>query len=288
MLWRHRSFPLFVIFIFFFWGCHSKKKEASDWEKFRLAGQVKSFTEKSYVAALQAGHLEKGKRERAPSDFDQDKTVNFNLKGMLTKERTFLSDNSLLFDIAYHYDGAGRLMEINRTSPQKELDARNVFEYDKNGNRIKQTSYNGDGTVSYYLQYFFDPHGNNIKKEWFQGGKIPDFVWTYRYDKNNNMIEMNWVEPDGRLKRQQKFSYDRKNRLIFQTAQMTGQTNIFKRKYVYDKKGRLAEELWNDGGDEYPNSYRYAYDAIGSQIRRTEYTNNQPTYIVERELEYFK
>ena len=50
--------------------------------------------------------------------------------------------------------------------------------------------------------------------------------------------------------------------------------------HIYDNKGNMI-----DNNLEY--SYKYDYDKTGNWIQKTEFKNNIPLHILEREIEYY-
>ena len=84
------------------------------------------------------------------------------------------------------------------------------------------------------------------------------------YNENGNVIEENKYKSDGRL--------------------------AFKYTYHYDEKGNRVEKnrYGSDGKLYWRETFEYEYDSRGNWVKRIDFEDDKPKYILVREYEYFK
>lgn len=153
----------------------------------------------------------------------------------------------------YTYDLAGRLTEMMEPAGKDDSDLyyrMTRYEYDRNGNRIKEIRYGGryrqDGTL-------------------LEAGT--DLILTFGYDARNRLVRVE----DG-LGARATYRYDDRGNRISE-EQLVGESMLRRIRYAYDEAGRLIEKrelldsgLAEDKGEKQETAVtRYSYDANGNQ-----------------------
>src|SRR5690554_8223792 len=125
----------------------------------------------------------------------------------------------------------------------------------------------GKRELNYYwdrdLQRKYDEKRNNIEENWYKSDGSLDRKWTYKYDEKGNKIESNRYYSD--------VSLDRKGT------------------YKYDEKGNNIESnrYYSDGSLDSKWTYKYEFDKQGNWIKRIDFKDEIPEFILEREYEYY-
>ena len=114
-------------------------------------------------------------------------------------EREYFDDGSYLI---YEYDSNGNRIKTSYYDTNGTLDSYLIYEYDSDGNLIKESCYNSDGTLDYYWICEYDSNGNEIKLSRYNSDGTLDCYYTYEYDLNGNRIKESWYNADGTLIRE--------------------------------------------------------------------------------------
>ena len=177
--------------------------------------------------------------------------------------------------LSYTLDDSGRVLNYKNKFPN--FGCEYDFEFDENGNLIKETFDDmvGKGEVIYE----YDSDSKLIKKD--QTTEMEKDELTYTYDKNGNLISVErYNKLTGKTKKEVTYKYDKNGRLIQCTDKYSGTTV---EKYKYNKKGFLTSySIHSKGGaiKEYKLSITYKYNAAGDIIKKT--TNENGTKTVQK------
>jgi hypothetical protein len=114
------------------------------------------------------------------------------------------------------------------------------------------------------FQKKYDEKGNQIEETYYGSSGSLNWRLTYKYDEKGNQIEKNSYESDGSLDWRVTFKYDEKGNQI--------------EKNSYESDGSLDTQ-W---------TYKYEFDEQGNWIKRVEFENEIPQFILIREYEYYK
>lgn len=193
-----------------------------------------------------------------------------------TGETVRKNDGTLIKELKYHYDAAGRLSTIeNLTDPAQT----ETFSYDGNGNQISRTV----GTQQ--TTYAFDARDQLTTVEKSDAGSPPVLQARYRYnadgmridgEENGQARRYTWdtdqliltQEPDNTLSRYQWGP----NRLSSLISTQNGVTH--RDWYLFDALGSVTALISETGA----LSARYHFDAFGKIIEQTGDTNNRFTF----------
>lgn len=284
----------------------SAQNEENDWKKNNLYGKVKSVREISYEAVEKDGKIQKG---AICVSFCANSHSFYNSKGNLLEQILYIEEK-LFLTIHYQYDNKGYKMEENFYDEQDEHSFKIVFEYDKNGNLITESSFFfPDGYLNNKLTYRYDEKGRKIERKNRDNNKYE----TYQY--NGNLTEKKEYYPDGSLSLQRIYQYDHKGNLTEETINDANGDLHQKNTYKYDRKGRKTERSqynseailhthhtfkYNTQGNLTEekqcnpknnhctiHTFQYQYDPQGNWIKCVEFLNKKPYEITERVIEYF-
>ena len=194
--------------------------------------------------------------------------------------------------------------------------SKNVFKYDKDGNRLELTSYDprgqmisnlkstyvdgkitkeetilANGLVDVSSEIKTDAKGNRVEQRDLKTNAVSplfNFTQLYKYDEKGQMIERTSLRGNGTLMYRYLFKYDDKgNRTewiqIGANGLMVGRVT-----YKFDEKNNLVEEISHDSNNVPKATYTYTYefDRKGNWTRRTKLENNTPVEIKERNYNY--
>jgi hypothetical protein len=197
------------------------------------------------------------------------------------------------YNLYQSYDYRGLLISTN-FSNKGDYGNSCTYKYDEK-NRITAIEYSF-GNIIYFL---YDDRNNIIEEKRIQDKydrryinnkiisiKLPDknrWLYSYKYDSHDNIVE--YKENDKIT-----YSYDYIAGIVEVTMYNSNDSIITNYKYKYDNKV-VKYKNYNVivGYNLIINrtTYAYEYDKNGNWIKRTEYENNTPNYIVERLITYF-
>ncbi len=242
-------------------SCSHTNKD-SDVLKHGLIGNVKSYKEYSYEAIEKFGELQTGERKRK-FQWEGDRYLIFDDKGNLTEKNVYYKSAGYLSNKnTYKYGEKGNLTEEDDYSPGGRLHRKLTYKYDEKGNMTEENSYYSDGNMASKTTYKYDEKGNITEENLYNSDGHQTGKWSFKYDKKRNMIEQNSLYSDGSLLTKWTYKYDERNNMIEENS--------------YYSNGSLLQKL----------TYKYIFDNIGNWIEKTEYENDTPKYIIEREIEY--
>ena len=89
-----------------------------------------------------------------------------------------------------------------------------TYEYDEQGNLIKETWYYDDGAIYMYYIYENDAEGNCVKKTWYNG----DGTYSEEYDETGNLLKMTYYQADGTIRGYNECEYDSAGNVLKQTG----------------------------------------------------------------------
>jgi hypothetical protein len=271
-----------LILTFFLFNCSTDNidKAVNDLIKKNLLGKVNSLRQFSYVAIEKFGEISKGERGSEISKnmeiiFNENgneieinqwessgnrgikRILKYDIKGNLIEENSYNPDGSLLAKVKLEYDDKGNKVGLNRSFPAYLGYVENeIYKYDSKGNLIEENHYNPDG-LTFMVKREYDDKGNEVETNRYNPDGSLGGKWTHKYDSKGNLIEDNSVH--------------------------------FKSSFKYDDKGnKIESNSYNsDGNLDSKNTYKYTFDKVGNWTQQIKFKNYKPTYIIEREIEYY-
>lgn len=201
----------------------------------------------------------------------------------------------------------------------KKFTLKNVFKYDKNGNRLELLNYRpdgglnstvrsaydsagkvvseetilGDGSIDTKTVIKTDENGNRVEqndlKQTTKGNKLFNRRYLYRYDAQAHMTEWLAYQGNGNFSFKYTFNYDANgNRTEWLQLTQTNQL-IGKVEYKYDDKNNIIEETKykGDGTLTEKATFTYEFDKKGNWIRQKKVVNGAVVEVRERQYKYF-
>lgn len=280
-------------------SCQDEKKETpldrtkTDWPHFRLEGNVKTVSEKSFEALDNTWQKGQAMHEIA-SNHNTDLT--FNEKGMLVLEKKWIGEGVPFEETKYNgrenmlsktqyingqpgiktqqdRDKAGNITGIvRRNGDNSQLD-RIAMTY--NGkNLTEKKSFNGQDNPNDRIAYIYDKKGNMIIESMYLNTQDVQVRNKYDYDSQNRKISETRYSKDKMLYKTF-YGYDGKNLVKKETTDDTGAIK-YREKSKYDNKGNLLEHYTVDSYDQSITMDTYQYDNKGNMTSWTVTRNNKP------------
>ena len=301
-------------------GCSSENKSQTDLsnidfnkdiENANLFGKVKSVKVNTYRAEVESGEIIKGQERYSLTDT----FVVFNEKGYIIEQISYAENGKIKTKKTFTYNENGNLITIydidslenkyknysfeynengNLITIQDEIIlSEKEYEYDKKGNNIN-INYRTSGANSYLKEIFTYNEKGNVKEkqQHFEKKSHLDTKSNFFYDKEGNMSEYYLYNANGDLERRDSYKYDEKGNRTNWIKYNSNESVVFMVKYEHDEYGNMTKYINIDYIDgetlSYQRDYKYNYDEMGNWVQRVEYEFGLPSYIIEREIEYYE
>lgn len=259
----------------------------NDWQEMNLNGRVKSLIEIQYRIVKKSGQSQKtykGKqtlefnengRLSQKIDFDDDPRISqvydrklylYNREERLVEIRGYGADSTLRMNCLFKHDNNGNVIEEDISGPDKRLDARYTFLYDKNGKKIEMNRFN------------MKTGGNHDLKE------------RYAYDLRGNITKKNTEHASGNFGSRYKYTYDAMDRIVEKNGfdfYSDGQNYEYQINYKYDSQGNLIAETEKNKEIKGVTKTIISLDDQNNWIERTTTDTDKTVFVTERKIEYF-
>lgn len=190
-------------------------------------------------------------------------TYIFGNNGKIREEKSFLRETSVQYITTYTYDSNNNLQTEQRlNSDYKRLYTINN-KYNNKNQLLQTETLNKDNTLEYSEVRTYDTKGNMTSNRTYDGFADGKILEEFKYDNNNNLIERKEIV-NQEIVSHQLYTFDDHNNMIYEKT--VGKTN----KSAIDRK------------------IRYEYDKKGNWIKKTITIDNEPKYVVERTITYYK
>lgn len=230
---------------------------------------------------------------------EQVKLVMF--EGDLFEEyEELFSTSELEFSVEYHYNENGLKVEraefVADESKKKEIQHREVYEYDEEGREIREYLYYGPGDTPVTImdseynekgqmircydarecfeeyKYEYDANGKLIKVVSIQDG-IENKTICYEYDSNGLCIKEISSDDDGVVDRIIEKTYDTcgniiRESMLFENGDIKNSNFL----YQYDEENRILKEVSSSENTSY--FYQYQYDGDGTLMKKIEISSD--------------
>ena len=262
---------LTILFVALIAQSCSNEKIENDWTADNLQGKVMSHSEYIYIAKERFGNIEKGERilSRVFRGF---------IEYIGSNQRKYAENGNKIEENWYKLDGS--------------LDKKKTYKYAENGNRTEENSYEADGSLSSKYgdaptkTYKYDEKGNKIETNIYRSDGSFRNRDKYKYDEKGYKIERYYSNSDGRVVLVSTSKYDKKgNKIECNGCGWEAEDETYK----YDEKGNIIEYkgIFDNGFLLFKKSYEYEFDKRGNWIKQIEFLDGIPTYILERQYEYY-
>jgi YD repeat-containing protein len=278
-------------------SCNNVKKN----KNYEFKGNVKSYKEISYEAIKVHGGFNKGNKRR---DNELNGLGHYDLFVVLDKNHNviessqFDSDGNLIFKSTYSYNKNGNVIEaIDNDGGYSN------YIYDEKGYLIGIDFHIVKETYSIQKYVFLnDNKGNLLERKGYDFYNRLSSTSTFKYDEHGNIIESKEYDIKGDLKTQYIYMYNESGKkteeYVTGKVLISGKykglyygTYTSKITYKYDENGNVILQMIYGENDEIEYirelEYIYQYDKIGNWITKMMLENEDPKFILEREIEYF-
>ncbi|AWH86703.1 hypothetical protein HYN59_17025 [Flavobacterium album] len=270
----------------------SVDRSKADWPFYKLEGNVKEVSEKSYE--IDAAGQKGGTKNEIASSHDNDLT--FNEKGMLVSEKLWLNATTPFEEIKYNgrenmlskvqyingqigiktensRDKSGNITGIIRRNADNSQIDRIAMTYEGKKLMEKKT-FNNQDNPNDRITYVYDSNGNLKGENLYLGSEYVQVKNLYEYDGQNRKISESRYSKDKPLYTMT-YGYDGKNVTKKETTDGKGVV-LNSEKSSYDKKGNLVKRYTIDNSDKSEVMDSYTYDSKGNVTSWTMTRNNAP------------
>jgi hypothetical protein len=163
------------------------------------------------------------------------------------------------------------------TTKRDDVDAAASFEYEENGNIIKQIMTNYTAETVDFFDYIYDSNGKRIRAN-YTGADGYLLYYTFVYDNEGRLISQKYEEENG-YKYDYNLTYDENGNIIREEYVINGESVIYNIDCIIDEKGRLVKEVCTYPDDS-QESMEYTYNEKGYLIKEVYkmYDGNQTVY----------
>jgi hypothetical protein len=231
---------------------NDEDRSNTDWSRFKLKGDVKSFKEIKFLAVDNFSIISDGEKIK----HIYNKEVLFNLDGNKIEQNDYIPDGTLANRTVFLYR-KDQLVEYNNYDSQGMLFGTGKYELNDD-NKVSRLNYKTtDGRYNWSEAYLYDKYGNLTEVRRFKTEEVIDTKEVYVFDESSN-VKTSEFHKEGKL--------------------------ISKNDYNYDEEGNFNELKYSDSS---VYTYKYNYDEKGNWIKKIVFENGSPSGILTREIEYF-
>lgn len=253
---------LLTLSLFLLFSC--SEYNSNDYKQLNLHGKVKTLRSNKYNAVEKFGEVVKtSKVDVYDNDFEE-----------------IIHSNSLS-----EFNQEGRLKAISSFSAEGEL-FRKIINEDTTSNW-----YDGKGNLQMVMKVNDLDFPTEIDLL-LPGGDLIGKV-KLKYDSDNQLIEEKTYNEEGELIESNEFKY--KNGLVYQkTSYVKQNRSMFNDEfkelietYEYNEFKDVSKTKKNRNSLTKEFFYKYEYDSNNNWIKRIQFEEDKPVFIVEREIHYF-
>jgi antitoxin component YwqK of YwqJK toxin-antitoxin module len=258
-------------------------RDKTDWATYKLKGNVKAISEKSYETFDGKG---KGPtKHEVMSEHDRD--LEFNDEGMLIAEKTWSNDAKPFEEIKYKgknfkishtqyvsgaasirtdyvWDEKGRnnLSVIRRNADNTPFD-KVVMKY-KNDKILERATFNQQGNLTDKVTYFYDDKGNLKGENRYLATDVVQYKAEYDYDDKGRKVTEKHYDGNGKMDYETRYTYSGDKPVAVETFNAAGEV-IYVEKKTYDKDGNVLSDYSFDKFDGKHMRDTYTYDKKGNR-----------------------
>jgi len=248
-----------------------QRKKENDLERLKLKGNIKQIEQYEIEAFAKFGDITKG---IGTGEIYENSIKIFNVNGNEIKQNYYNPDGSLSSIWNYKYDDNGNQIEVKHYSSDGSLYIKWTYKYDDKGNQIEANQYYTRKGIRVKVECTYKYTGKGNKIKWCNVYHENDlFCKTMeKYNDKGNIVEEKSYYSAGYLSSKDTWKYDDKGNLIEKN-----------RRYRSDDSNKSTDEWVYDT----KLTYKYEYDNQGNWVKKIGYRDTIPSYIIEREIEYY-
>ena len=277
------------VILFAFVSCQEEKAEIdrskTDWVTYKLEGNVKSVSEKSYQM-LESGVADTtniAHEIRSAHNLD----IEFNDEGMVISEKKWKRNGKPFEEIKYegkdkvvqrtqYIDGKASIItkyaynsyNNNTTVTRRKPDNKQIDKIVKSYNADKldeQKTFNNDNKGIDRVTYAYDKNGNLIGENLYLGTEAVQYKNVYEYDDNGKKTSDIRYNKDSEIVYKTLFEYDGDKISVRETTNGDGEVEYIE-KFTYDDKGNVTVKSTYEKYDDSETTDKFRYDEKGNKI----------------------
>lgn len=159
----------------------------------------------------------------------------------------------------------------------KTLILRNVFKYDKEGNRLELSNYKTDGSLVSTIKSSYDSSNKVVAEETVLASGVVDSKSEIKTDENGNRVEQYDIKQGGAgslFNYKYIYKYDAQAHLIERVGYRGNGSFFFKYNFNYDNNGNRTEWLQLTQSNQIIGRVTYKYDDKNNIIEEAKYEGN--------------
>lgn len=174
----------------------------------------------------------------------------------------------------YSYDGQGNLVKYTPFDTDGSIKWGSVDHiYDGQGNRTARIQYDEPGKISEWDEYVYDDQGNEVRH--VKHASDSSILWwdAYVYDGEGNRVQMISYDNSALLEWRE-YGYDSQGNLTSENFYGADNVLYCRNEYVFDGQGNPVKDLYYnyvDGVQTLATWAEYIYDAQGKEVNRVKY-----------------
>jgi hypothetical protein len=196
-----------------------------------------------------------------------------------------LNDN---YKVISKYNNNNNLVEREMYNFYGVLNSKETYKYNEIGKLIEIDVITGVDSILTKETYKYDIKGNLIERDGITDNNLHHTKEINKYDNKGNLVENDWISSDGSLVFKWIFKYDNKKKLI-ERKNIYDKEILLRQTYKYDNNGNEIEKnLYDPRNNRHTmETFKYEFDKMGNWIKRIDFKNDTPKFLIEREIKYF-
>ena len=192
-----------------------------------------------------------------------------------SKEITYDGDGKVSSVTTYEYNEYGNMTVMNTEGMFSDR-TEYKYEYDENGNIVKDVILDEDGSIVNISTYEYDAAGNQIKRGYKNESLGSEGEEISEYDTDHNLMKTTDYDEDGTIKEIYLYEYDNDMLIKFGSYNADGSLN-WDSIYEYDSDGKVIKEVGSLSIDGviYSSIEEHEYDADGNLIKTYFYDGDE-------------
>jgi len=224
------------------------------------------------------GKLSEVNNFRDNDSLSSSRVISYNEQGSISEIIYYDSDNSIYESYEYVYDENNLKIEMNIFSGDKELIEKTKYTYYNNNNLHEAYVYNADGSLYEKIVHHYNDDAEFTKLEIYNSENELYYTHNVKYDDNSNVLEtVTNQEMSARVSEDNRY-------LILDSYTITRRES-----FEYNNSGfvKKIEKYRSDEKSETFETHKFTYDQNNNWIRKIEYLDGNPEYLVIRSIEYY-
>lgn len=202
-----------------------------------------------------------------------------------TEKVTFYSSGWHWSTFYYVYNEAGLVKECFAVIQRDNDTIRNKYEYDRFGNKIKDThlSYSSDLVKT----WLYDENGNLIEEKSVLIKAGNTIIYTINTDGSVEKKEIVGINPYDDDNYVINYAYNDNHQIIKEVKSYLDDSIQYNVSFTYYENGEINTKCYLNPKDDEKLSFEYKYDSEGNWILKTTYWNGILDRKEEREITYY-